>query len=506
MIETYIPLYRKYRPQQLGDLVGQEMISTAIGNALTLNKITHAYLFCGPRGTGKTSTARILAKSLNCVNGPTPTPCQVCPSCIAITRGSALDVTEIDAASNNGVDNIRDLTDKVQFSPIEGKFKIYIIDEVHMLSTAAFNALLKTLEEPPPNVVFIFATTEPHKVLPTIISRCQRFDFSRITRPQIEARLKHVAQLENIAIQLDALTLIAQHVRGGLRDALGLLDQVAVLGRGAVDQTGVVPAIRPQDVRVFIGVLDEELLLDLTQGIVDKNPAQILQQIQHLQERGVEPPQMVKELTRHFRNLLLAKTCGPNLVPEMISDLFELSPESYQKLHAQAQGFAIEELPQLLSRLSLLETQIRHSHQPQLWFEIGLLDLCYRQEIHLVKDLAQRVEALEQALQNGPAPQPLAQVASRPTPQTPNQRPMPQAAAPKPLPVASPAMIQPPTQAVPLSESQSQPPRQDLHAVWTRIIDAIGHMPTKALVKDHFTLTDMSDKALTIGFGKETNF
>ncbi len=504
MIETYVPLYRKYRPQQLSDLVGQDVVSTAIGNAFRLHKIAHAYLFCGPRGTGKTSTARIFAKSLNCVNGPTVTPCQTCPSCVAITNGTALDVTEIDAASNNGVENIRDLTDKVQFSPIQGKYKVYIIDEVHMLSTAAFNALLKTLEEPPPNVVFIFATTEPHKVLATIISRCQRFDFARITRDQIEARINVVAEKEGIRISPEAVTLIARHVRGGLRDALGLLDQVSVLSRGSDDQV-----VEVADVRAFIGMLEEELLLEMTQGILEKDPGRILQQIQHLQERGVEPVQMTKELTLHFRNLLIAKTCGPNASAEQL----DISPDFYQKLSVQAQGFETEEIPQMLMRLSLMENQLRNSTQPQLWFEVGLLDLCYRQEIYLVKQLAERVALLEQSLQSGAPLSPPVSTMNMSVKSSPKvSASISQPEKPKPFDTAPPKQEfqpQPVTQNPNAVEnSVVVPPKQNtsnLDQLWQAILDAVQHVPTKALVI-HFFLLGMTEQRLEIGYSNENIF
>jgi DNA polymerase III subunit gamma/tau len=506
VIETYIPLYRKYRPQQFSDLVGQEVIATAVGNALALNKIAHAYLFCGPRGTGKTSSARIFAKSLNCVQGPTSTPCQTCPSCVAITQGNALDVTEIDAASNNGVDHIRELTEKVQFSAIEGKFKVYIIDEVHMLSTAAFNALLKTLEEPPPNVVFVFATTEAHKVLPTIISRCQRFDFSRITRQQIESRVLQVAELEGIRIHPDAVTLIARHVRGGMRDALGLLDQVSVLGRSEASRE-----ITVEDVRSFIGVLEEDLLLALTHGILEKSPEQILGQIHFLQERGIEPTQMVKELTQHFRNLLIAKTCGA----QASAEAFDISPDFYQKLCQQAQGFEVEELPQMLNRLSLMESQLRHSQQPQLWLEVGLLDLGYRQEIHLVKQLAERVDQLERMLSGGSIPVAAVQPPPRvPEPRSPQPSPVsspPPVVPQQPVATAAPPVNKPMETSLPINPAPSpvlalpQGGGGTLDQIWQQILVAIP-MPTQALVKQHFTLLEQAEEMLTIGYANNMIF
>jgi DNA polymerase III subunit gamma/tau len=245
---TYKPLHQKYRPQRFADLVGQDAIATTLGNALRSGRIAPAYLFAGPRGTGKTSSARILAKSLNCLqeSAPTPHPCGTCESCRAIAHSTALDVIEIDAASNTGVDNIRELIERAQFAPVQGRHKVYIIDECHMLSTAAFNALLKTLEEPPPQVVFVLATTDPQRVLPTIISRCQRFDFRRIPLAAMVAHLHTIAVQEAIDITEEALHLVAQLAQGGLRDAESLLDQLSLLSGSITlervwDLVGAVP-------------------------------------------------------------------------------------------------------------------------------------------------------------------------------------------------------------------------------------------------------------------------
>ena len=258
MQETYIPLYRKYRPQKFADLIGQENLVNILSNAIKLDKIAHAYLFCGPRGTGKTSSARILAKSLNCVNGPTTEPCGVCPSCINITNSTPVDVIEIDCASNRGVEHAQAILEKIQYAPVDGKFKIYIIDEVHMLSNQAFNALLKTIEEPPKNVIFIFATTEIHKVLDTIISRCQRFDFRRITTDDIVKRLEFIAKEENIKITKDALYNIAKSSKGGMRDSLALLDQVSILG--------LTNEIQSSDIDNILGKISIEELFEIVEN------------------------------------------------------------------------------------------------------------------------------------------------------------------------------------------------------------------------------------------------
>ena len=241
---NYIPLYRKYRPQTLETLVGQEHIKKALTSAIELGKISHAFLFTGPRGTGKTSTARILAKSLNCVNGPTIKPCGECESCKDIINSVPIDVIEIDAASNRSVEDAQNILEKIQYAPINGKYKIYIIDEVHMLSTTAFNALLKTLEEPPQNVIFILATTEVHKVLDTIKSRCQRYDFRRITTEDIVKRLRYIADNEKIKISEDALLAIAKNSAGGMRDSISLLDQLSLLG--------MTNEITPDDVNIKV--------------------------------------------------------------------------------------------------------------------------------------------------------------------------------------------------------------------------------------------------------------
>jgi DNA polymerase-3 subunit gamma/tau len=389
-IETYIPLYRKYRPQAFADMVGQEAIVQTLGNAIQLSKVAHAYLFCGPRGTGKTSTARIFAKSLNCEQGPTVAPCQQCASCLGIANGNALDVIEFDAASNNGVADARELIENCQYSSMTGRFKVYIIDEVHMLTSQAFNALLKTLEEPPANVIFIFATTEAHKVLPTIISRCQRFDFNRITTENIISRLRFIAERESIAIDEEALLTIARHARGGLRDAVGLLDQVAVLGRA---QQGKV--IGRKDVALFIGALEEDLLVRLGNAIAERRAADLLSELNELLNRGIEPIQLLKDLTTHFRNLLIVSTAGPNINPDTLS----LPPDYFQQLTVQAGLFPEpEEVPQIIGRLAFVERNIRNSNQPQLWLEVGLIELAYRHEINLVKDLSERVTRLEAQL------------------------------------------------------------------------------------------------------------
>ncbi|WP_298976036.1 DNA polymerase III subunit gamma/tau [uncultured Thermosynechococcus sp.] len=357
----YEPLHHKYRPQRFADLVGQGAIATTLTQAILKGRIAPAYLFCGPRGTGKTSSARILAKSLNCLSSPKPTPhpCGHCDVCQQVAGGTSLDVIEIDAASHTGVDNIRELIEKAQFAPVQCRYKVYVIDECHMLSVSAFNALLKTLEEPPPHVVFVLATTDPQRVLPTIISRCQRFDFRRIPLQEMVAHLQSIAHKEQIDIEPAALTLVAQLSQGGLRDAQSLLDQLSLFpGRITVEHvwqiTGAVPE---QDLKQLLG------------AIAQRDAVAILEQTRRLLERGRDPLTILQNLAGLYRDLLLAKT-----VPER-QDLVALTAETWQALIALAEAWSVEEILQAQQHLRTCESQIKQSNQPRLWLEISILGL-----------------------------------------------------------------------------------------------------------------------------------
>ena len=390
MGESYIPLYRKYRPQTFADLIGQEALVKTLSNAIKLDKVAHAYLFTGPRGTGKTSSARIFAKSLNCVNGPTTEPCGKCPNCLDMMNGSSLDVIELDAASNNSVEDARNLLEKTQFVPISGNYKIYIIDEVHMLSTAAFNALLKTLEEPPKKLIFILATTEPHKVLETIISRCQRFDFRRIKSEDIFKRLKHISELEKINITDEAIRLIARKSFGGMRDALAMLDQASVL---ALDgKTIDVP-----DVLSIIGSLSEDSLFEIVDTLAHKKPEKLLEILNKILQSGNEPSMILKELTLYFRNLLLIKSCN---LSDNKDELLEVSNEYIPKLKEQAELFEVVEIAQIIEKLSEYNNNLKNSTNQLLWLEVMLINILYRQDINTIKNLEKRIEKLEEKLTN----------------------------------------------------------------------------------------------------------
>jgi DNA polymerase-3 subunit gamma/tau len=358
---SYQPLHHKYRPQTFADLVGQEAIATTLTHALQQQRIAPAYLFTGARGTGKTSSARILAKSLNCLKQvqPTEKPCGQCEACRAIANGSALDVIEIDAASNTGVDNIRELIERAQFAPVQCRYKVYVIDEVHMLSNAAFNALLKTLEEPPDRVVFVLATTDPQRVLPTIISRCQRFDFRRIPLDAMVQHLRTIADKEKIAITDDALTLVAQLSQGGLRDAESTLDQLSLLA-------GEVTVERVWD---LVGSVPERDLLSLLEAIAADNPEALLESTRRLLDRGREPLIVLQNLASFYRDLLIAKTA-----PER-GDLVAMTAVTWTALCQFAQSLPITTILEGQKQLRQAEVQLKSTTQPRLWLEITLMGL-----------------------------------------------------------------------------------------------------------------------------------
>jgi DNA polymerase-3 subunit gamma/tau len=385
MSEKYIPLYRKYRPQTLSEVVGQGHIKKALTNAINLNKISHAYLFTGPRGTGKTSTARILAKSLNCVEGPTVNPCGKCPSCVDITNSTPVDVIEIDAASNRKVEDAQNILEKIQYAPVNGKFKIYIIDEVHMLSNTAFNALLKTLEEPPENVIFILATTEPQKVLDTIKSRCQRFDFRRITTVDIAEHLKKIAKKEKIKIEDDAIATIAKSAAGGMRDSLALLDQVSVLDNDK--------AITSDDVNMLLGRLSFEVLFNLTEKIISSDPQSAVENLNEIYNAGNEPTQILTNLLNYFKNLLIVKNCSKK---ELLEDLTQCNENQIKKLKTQADKLETQQIVFLTERTAFYVKEVKTANNQHLWLEVGIIDLANLTENTALINLQERLSRLEQ--------------------------------------------------------------------------------------------------------------
>lgn len=379
---AYMALYRQWRPQDFDALVGQQAVKTALKNALASGKIAHAYLFSGPRGTGKTSTARILAKALNCEQGPTPTPCGHCHNCERITAGTSMDVIEIDAASNTGVDDIRELREQVNFAPVDGRYKVYIIDEVHMLSPGAFNALLKTLEEPPAHVIFILATTDPQKIPATIHSRCQRFEFRRVTVDEIVEHLAFVAEGSGIKADEEALRLIAIQSEGGMRDALSLLDQCGVMAKQVTTAT----------VREVLGIVGREALHALTEAIGRQALPAALEQLNLLLEQGKDVRQVLTELMEYLRALLLYQS-----VPDY--DEIYLT-DTHEALAALAPLFSCERLMAAEQRLHSALQELRGALRPRITAELCLLDLC-RIEGSTLAALSARVDQLEKQLAQG---------------------------------------------------------------------------------------------------------
>ena len=358
---AYVALYRRWRPESFADLVGQEHISRTLSRAVTSGQISHAYLFTGPRGTGKTSTAKILARALNCAEGPTLTPCGVCDSCRSISDGSSMDVFEIDAASNRGIDEIRDLRESVKFAPTEGHYKIYIIDEVHMLTTEAFNALLKTLEEPPERVIFILATTEPHKVPATIQSRCQRYDFHRITVTEIRDRLLYVCKESDIAAEEDALGIIAAQADGGMRDALSILDQCMALAEGT---------LTAERVQEALGLVGRAWIRRMAGEIAARDAAALIAQLSELLQSGRELKQVLAELAQYFRRLMIAGVGGTVSAAELCAG-------DAEELRLDAAQFTQEEIMAILRRLNETMQELRTSPQPRIAVETLLIGLCH---------------------------------------------------------------------------------------------------------------------------------
>jgi DNA polymerase-3 subunit gamma/tau len=356
---SYIPLYRKWRSQNFDEIVGQGAIVQTLKNAIKGNRISHAYLFSGPRGTGKTSTARIFAKALNCAKGPTPEPCGTCDMCVRIKNGHAVDVIEIDAASNRGIDEIRDLREKVRYTPIEGKYKVYIIDEVHMLTSEAFNALLKTLEEPPLHIIFILATTEPQKVPVTIASRCQRLDFKRLSNPEMITQLQKIAGAEGIKIEDGAAALISRNSEGSMRDAISLLDQlVSFSGKN----------IKHDDVVSLLGTASADHIFEFGDALGRGDISKLFELINQMVSEGRSVPQTTKDILLHMRNLMFTILGSDSVIEE--------SSEHIAKLKEQSKLFSIEKIKEMMRIVSRAEIDMKWHPQARLLLEVAVMEAC----------------------------------------------------------------------------------------------------------------------------------
>ena len=420
---SYLVLARKYRPQRFDELQGQEHITNIFKQSIESDRIAHAFLFCGPRGIGKTSCARILAKSLNCEQGPTLTPCGTCFACQEIAKGNSFDVIEIDGASNRGIDEIRALRENVKFAPSYGRYKIYIVDEVHMLTSEAFNALLKTLEEPPPQVVFIFATTESHKVPATILSRCQRFDFKRISLEVISQNLKAICEKENIKVADDALFAIAKAAGGSMRDALGIMDQLSALGQKGVEAS---------DVFSMLGIVEMEYIFALTDALIDKNCAQSLMVLNQVIDAGKDLKQLGKDLTEHFRHLMIAKVGGATL-----DKLIDYPKNVKERLAQQSQKIAIAGILKCIEWLIEAQETSRVMETLRMPLEVAFAKMAY-------SGSAQAVPSV-QAAPSASAPSAVAAPSRSVSKTIPAATPTPAAAAVRPqvTQAAQPAPVEP---------------------------------------------------------------
>ena len=505
MEEKYVPLYRKYRPQKLEELVGQEHIKIALSNAIELNKISHAYLFTGPRGTGKTSTARIFAKSLNCKKGLTTSPCGECESCVDIANAVPMDVIEIDAASNRKVEDTQNILEKILYAPVYGRYKIYIIDEVHMLSNTAFNSLLKTLEEPPENVIFILATTEVHKVLDTIKSRCQRFDFRRITTDDIVKHLRYISDKEGINIEDDALKSIAKNSAGGMRDSIALLDQLSILS-GDV-------AISTDDINRLLGRISFDVLKNLSDFIITSNSQSAIEELEKVYNSGNEPVQILTNLLDYLKNLLIVKNCRN----EILSDLTQLNQPQIVELKSQTDKIETHQLISLIEKCSDYIKELKLSTNPKLWLEVALIDLANLTENTKLEDLQKRLTQLESGVPH---------VSSSPykTPPTPVSKPEMIRTVKQPEKITVEEQTNPVNESKnsitnkteepsiesiakeefsPMPKSATVDRSLDLMSVWAKLVDNISSPPTKSLLKQWAKPVEITAEKVVISINSE---
>ena len=454
---AYLVLARKWRPQNFSDLIGQEHVSQTLANAIRSGRVHHAFLFTGARGVGKTSAARILAKALNCEEGLSDQPCGICTSCTEITAGQGLDVIEIDGASNTGVDDVRELRENIKYLPNRSRFKIFIIDEVHMLSTNAFNALLKTLEEPPEHAKFIFATTEPHKIPITILSRCQRFDFRKIPLTKVTARLREIADQEKLTISDRSLGLISRQGEGSMRDALSTFDQVLAFSGDEVDDEAV---------QTLLGMVDRRLLVDTVEAVIQRDSRRALDSVRRVDQLGLSLRQFTQDFLEMFRGMVICK------VVDEPADMLDLVGDELKELKALAEKATLEDLQRIVTLLMKTQTELVHSSYPLLTLEMSLVRLATLSPSQDLGKLIAHIESLEKRL------------ASTPLPKTTSAPPR----TPEPPPTKKP-------EAPVTTETDSKG--------WQGLVERVKHeRPMLGSVLEHGSLLKLEPPTLEIGFPK----
>jgi DNA polymerase-3 subunit gamma/tau len=477
---SYQVIARKYRPQRFSDVVGQEHVTQTLSNAITQQRIAHAYLFVGPRGTGKTTIARIFAKCLNCTGGPKVEFSDDDPRCQEITEGRSIDVLEIDGASNNGVEQVRELRETVKYAPASSKFKIYIIDEVHMLSTAAFNALLKTLEEPPAHVKFMFATTEAEKVLPTILSRCQRFDLRRIPAALITKHLAHIAKLEKVKIEDAALEAIARGAEGGMRDAESALDQLISFCGEKIEEA---------DVLSMFGLTAQSQILKLSQALLAGEAETALRELNDLAKNGKDLGRLMADLLGHFRNLLIYQVSRGDL------KLLEVSESEAAALAEQGSGVGTDALTRMMEVLTTCEMQLRDTASKKILIEVGLLKTIEARQALSIHSVLQQLQNLRNGGGGASSPAPAASA----THSAPAPAPKPRAsqAAPTETSVAATSVLMETAPAANGSEA-------DLHQLWHRLTEAVARVSpfTKSYLLEAHPVS-FTRNVFVIGFDPE---
>jgi DNA polymerase III subunit gamma/tau len=497
-----ISLYRRHRPGSFDEVVGQQHVVRTLRNAVAQGKVHHAYLFVGSRGTGKTSMAKILARSLNCERGgPTVTPCGECESCTTIAAGSSIDVIEMDAASNRSVDDVHDLRERVAYAPTGGRWKVYILDEAHMLTKEAWNAFLKTLEEPPPNTVFVLATTEAHKVMATIADRCQRFDFQRPSLEQISEVLRRVAAAEEIEVDDGAVAMIARSASGSFRDALGTLDQLVAFGGSHVSLEAVLE---------LLGAADAELLFEAVDAVIAEDPKAVLLGVERMARSGRDPVQFARDLLAHLRHLLVTQTVGE------VPNTFVVTATDADRLSAQAKAIGAATLVRTIDELATALTNVREGDDARMAVEIALLKAARPDLDPSTEGLLRRIARLERGIgAAGPAgpvtdlvPPPAAGAAAPPPPGGPPN--------PHHPPAETPPVDEPPTEAEPTVESPAGPAASvsasfgDLESIkraWPAVLDKLRETsPALAATFEGARPVSFGDEGLHVGFPAEATF